>query len=392
MTQLQKGQEVVAGVISLIYARCGSLTARFESVSLKQNAKHPTRLAALLTSNPRDYVMNRVSRYALLLASIVAASPVLAAENLLVFEGGEGPGKGKHVVLVSGDEEYRSEEMLPQLGKILAKRHGYNCTVLFAIDPKTGEINPNISNIPGLDQLDKADLLILFTRFRNLPDDQMKHLVDYIEAGKPIMGLRTATHAFSNAKSKLYGKYTWNNPDKSYKGGFGRQVLGETWVSHHGGHGREATRGILAKEAAGDPILKGIKDGDIFGPSDVYGVNLPDDAKPLVLGQVVAGMKPSDPPVEGKKNDPMMPVAWKRVLKKENGKEQRVFTATVANGQDFSSEGLRRLLVNAAYWATGLEDRIPVASEVGLVGEYNPPPFGNNRFRKGLKPVDHQVK
>ena len=62
----------------------------------------------------------------------------------VVYEGGDGPGKGKHVVLVSGDDEYRSEELLPQLGKILAKRHGFKCTVLFAIDPATGTINPKI--------------------------------------------------------------------------------------------------------------------------------------------------------------------------------------------------------------------------------------------------------
>src|SRR5687768_17170857 len=70
----------------------------------------------------------------------------------LVFEGGEGAGKGKHVVLLSGDEEYRSEEVMPQLGKILSKHHGFKCTVLFAIDKKTGEINPNVTdNIPGME-------------------------------------------------------------------------------------------------------------------------------------------------------------------------------------------------------------------------------------------------
>src|SRR5882672_1479276 len=99
-----------------------------------------------------------------------------AVDPWVVYEGKQGPGVGKHVVLVSGDEEYRSEETLPQLGKILAKHHGFKCTVLFAIDPKDGTINPNISNIPGLEALKSADLLILFTRFRHLPEEQMKHL------------------------------------------------------------------------------------------------------------------------------------------------------------------------------------------------------------------------
>src|SRR4029077_19657060 len=110
--------------------------------------------------------------------------------------------KGKHIVLVSGDEEYRSEEGLPQLGKILAKRHGFTCTVLFAIDPKDGTINPNVSNIPGLEALTTADLMIILTRFRDLPDEQMKHIIDYVESGRPIIGLRTATHAFNIKKGK----------------------------------------------------------------------------------------------------------------------------------------------------------------------------------------------
>src|SRR5208282_2884422 len=121
-----------------------------------------------------------------------------AADPWVVLDGFDGPGKGKHIVLVSGDEEYRSEEALPQLAKILAKQHGFKCTVLFAIDPKDGTINPNVNNnIPGLEALKTADLMILATRFRNLPDDQMKHIVDYIDAGKPIIGLRTATHSFN---------------------------------------------------------------------------------------------------------------------------------------------------------------------------------------------------
>src|SRR5262245_65661752 len=110
---------------------------------------------------------------------LVAMLRVLPPDDSLfvVYDGFDGPGKGKHVVLVSGDEEYRSEESLPQLGKILAKRHGFKCTVLFAIDPKDGTINPDIKdNIPGLESLGSADLMVLFTRMRDLPDEQMKHI------------------------------------------------------------------------------------------------------------------------------------------------------------------------------------------------------------------------
>src|SRR6187431_2708271 len=111
----------------------------------------------------------------------LAATMARAQDPWVVYEGKEGPGKGKHIVLVSGDEEYRSEEALPQLAKILAKHHGFKCTVLFAIDPNIR------SNIPGLEALKTADLMIIQTRFRDLPDDQMQHVVDYLDAGKPVI-------------------------------------------------------------------------------------------------------------------------------------------------------------------------------------------------------------
>src|SRR6187399_1739042 len=146
-----------------------------------------------------------------------------AADPWVVYDGFEGPGKGKHIVLISGDEEYRSEEALPQLGKILAKRHGFKCTVLFPIDPASGVINPEVSNIPGTEALATADLMIIATRFRDLPDEQMKPIVDFIESGKPIIGMRTATHAFNIKEGKKYSKYTWTNGSKDYEKGFGRQ-------------------------------------------------------------------------------------------------------------------------------------------------------------------------
>ena len=75
-------------------------------------------------------------RFALCLLVLgLIASTARATDPWIVLEGGDGPGKGKHIVLVSGDDEYRSEEACPQLAKILSKQHGFKCTVLFAIDP-----------------------------------------------------------------------------------------------------------------------------------------------------------------------------------------------------------------------------------------------------------------
>src|ERR1044071_5347927 len=152
------------------------------------------------------------------------------ASDWVVYQGGEGPGKGKHIVLISGDEEYRSEEGLPMLAKILAVRHGFKCTVLFPIKPADGTIDPNDhGNIPGMEALDSADLCIMLWRFRELPDDKMKHFVDYFLAGKPFIALRTSTHAFAYTQNKQspYAKFDWQS--KEWPSGFGRQVLGETW-------------------------------------------------------------------------------------------------------------------------------------------------------------------
>ncbi len=171
-------------------------------------------------------------------------------------------------------------------------------------------------------------------------------------------------------------------------------MLGETWVNHHGAHGKEGTRGLIVKGQEKNPILRGIKDGDIFGVTDVYTVNLPlpETCTPLVLGEVVAGLKPTDKAVEGKKNDPMMPIAWTKTYAAKDGKTGKSFTTTMGCSQDLESEGFRRLLVNATYWAVGLEDKIPPKSKVDLVGEYKPSPFRGNGFVKGVKPEDLAIK
>src|SRR6478736_1554522 len=125
--------------------------------------------ASLGLDSSEDWKMKAVALIVVLM--LLICLPTFAAG--VTYEGGEGPGKGKHIVLVSGDEEYRSEESLPQLAKILARHHGFKCTVLFAIEDgreipaaggkapsvvrtNVGEINPNISNIPGLEAPDTA--------------------------------------------------------------------------------------------------------------------------------------------------------------------------------------------------------------------------------------------
>ena len=332
--------------------------------------------------------MRKATLLSLLLAFTVALT-AKAEEQWITFEGKDGPGKGKHIVFVSGDDEYRSEEALPLLAKIMAEHHGFKCTVLFAIDPNTGAITPSHqTNIPGLEALDDADLAVFLLRFRNLPDAQMKHIVDYTNSGKPIIGMRTSTHAFNIPGDATYHKYSFNY-NGEYKKGWGRQVLGETWINHHGHHGRESTGGIPVKGKEAHPILRGCK--NIWGDTDVYGVTkLEGDSDPILLGAVLAGMTPDAKPVEGKKNDPMMPVAWVKSYKGDSGKVSKVFNTTMGAATDLASEGTRRMMVNSMFWCLGMEDTITADLDVSIIGDYKPTRFGFGGFRKGLKPSDYK--
>ncbi|MGA7408990.1 MAG: ThuA domain-containing protein [Bryobacteraceae bacterium] len=307
------------------------------------------------------------------------------------FQGHSGPGKGKRIVLIAADDEYHSEEMLPQLAKILAEHQGFDCTVLFSINPSDGTIDPHQRrNIPGLEALETADLLILFARFRDLPGDQMKKIVDYVESGRPVIGIRTATHAFAIEAGETYSRYSWNSKIEGWEGGFGRKILGETWVAHHGDHGKQSSRAVIVPGEEKNPILRGIGDREIWVPTDVYEVRLPLPATchPLLQGQVLSGMQPNDPAVVGKPNDPMLPVAWTNAYTGALGKSSRVFTTTMGSADDFLNEAFRRLLVNAAFWAIGLETRIPAKADVGLVGTYHPRSFLDEDYTRGIHPSD----
>lgn len=319
----------------------------------------------------------------------------------LTFEGGEGPGKGKHIVLISGDEEYRSEEALPQMAKILSSQHGFTCTVLFAQDPeKPGVVDPNYTgNIPGLEALKSADLMYIFTRFRKLPDEQMQYIDDYLMQGKPVVGVRTSTHAFNHDSADPWAHYgnSYKGEKEEWRGGFGKLVLGENWYYHHGSHKHQSARGVTAPGAEGHPITNGIGPGEVWGSSDVYGVHLPqgEGEQAIYLGQVVNrkgeydstdvhyGMRPTDDEVadnahKGKKeitnvNSPMMPVVWTKEYQLPGGSPGKSVCATVGVAVDMLVEGTRRMLVNSVYWS--LDMPVPEKAQADIVGDYNPTQF-----------------
>lgn len=300
------------------------------------------------------------------------------------------PGRGRRIVFVAGDEEYRSEESLPLLARSM-NQLGFECIVLFSQSQESGEIDPDESTfIPGLEYIRGAELLVLQLRFRELKDADMKYIVDYVEAGKPVVGIRTSTHAFNYTKNKEseYAHWSWSN--KQWAGGFGKQILGETWVAHHGHHGEQATRGLANTELAKHPVLRNV--GACFGPTDVYAIReLPDDAQVLLWGEVVAGMDEKDPALEGEKNEPMQPVAWLRQRKLSDEVTQRIFATTMGTAADWLDADLRRLFIQASLWCLGNEDEIPKEGFAApLIGIYEPTNFGFGKGRLGYKPEDYR--
>jgi len=306
-------------------------------------------------------IMKRLLPALLLLAFL--CSPASAQ---LVLPAKDGPGKGKRIVLIGGDEEYRSEESNPMLGKILSQRHGFDCTVLFSMSADNRYIDPNNQkNIPGFETLNDADLLIIGTRYRQLDEASYRILFNYLNAGKPVIGYRTATHAFTG-KGVTDG-FKWNS--------FGPNILGEGWVNHHGRHKVQGCRGVAVKANADHPVANSIK--TLWGPSDVYGVKRvsPDNATILFRGAVTESLDPGSAAVAGEINDPMMPLAWLRDYTAPDGSTKgRAFCTTMGASVDFADENLRRLIVNAAFHLTGLE--VPEKADVNYVDGFNPTFYG----------------
>ncbi len=303
------------------------------------------------------------------------------------YPGGAGPGHGKHVVLLAGDEEYRSEDSLPMLGKILSVRHGFDCSVLFSVGPD-GCIDPNANgSLSHPEALDSADAIVMLIRFRKWPDDTMKRFANAIRRGVPVVALRTSTHAFQLPASSSFPEFN----------SFGKRVLGEQWVSHWGNHKAEATRGIIEAANAAHPLLRGVQ--EVFGDSDVYEAAPPADARILLRGQVLVGMNPADAPATYAKkradggeqpvNQPMMPVAWCRHVTNDAGTTNPVLCTTMGAATDLANEGLRRLVINGVYWGLGLD--VPAMADVRTVGDYQPLPYGFNGYRKSVKPSAHAL-
>ncbi|MFY0654847.1 MAG: ThuA domain-containing protein [Cyclobacteriaceae bacterium] len=303
----------------------------------------------------------------------------------VVYKGQKGPGNGKNIVFIASDHEYRGEETLPALARILAKRYGFTCTVVWALDDK-GNIHPGSSNIKGLEVLKDADLMVLFLRFADFSDDQMQHIDDFIKRGGPVVGLRTSTHAFRNKDNA-----NWNHYDYKYEGsknewhgGFGELILGETWVGHYGKNHKQASLVLIEDENKEHPILSGVNDAWAqCGGYNAYPEGK--DLQVLARGRVLNGMTPDSEPDKSKEE---LPVAWVRTYELPSGASGRAFTTTHGASEDILSEGFRRLLINACFWGASMEEHIKPDNNIEFVGEYKPTTFNFSGYKTNVKPSD----
>lgn len=317
-------------------------------------------------------------------AILVALSyTAVASAQGVVYQGDVGAGQGKHIVFLAGDHEYRSEETLPALARILAKHHGFKCTVLFTTDPQTGEILPGSNWMPGTDALQDADLMVIFLRFQDFPPEQMQPIVDYLDRAGPVVGLRTSTHAFKIPKDSQYARFDHQYPGAEYFKGFGRQVLGETWVSHYGTNHVMSTRLDIVAEAKSHPILQGVHRP--WAQCGGYWTDPTPDSTVLALAQPLQGMTPDSPAAADK--DPC-PGVWIRHYKGQRGQEGRVFTSTYGASEDILNDDYRRLLINGCLWAVGLEQSIQADADISFVGTFHPTTYRFDGYQTGIKPAE----
>ncbi len=279
---------------------------------------------------------------------------------------------------------------MPMFARILAEKHGFDTTVLFSADDD-GTINPKATaSLKGVEALDSADAVVMLLRFRNWDDEAMGKFSAAVDRGVPIVALRTSTHAFNFKNDSKWADWSWNHPS----GGFGKKVLGETWLTHWGKHKVEATRGVIEKGQEENPLLNGVE--GVFGDTDVYEAAPPADATVLLRGIVLKGMAETDEPADYMKkakgganqkvNEPAMPVAWSRQVKNTAGTTNRILTTTMGAATDLTSEGLRRLVVNGVFWGLGLE--VPEKADVSVKTDLVPSKYGFNGFKPGMKAAD----
>ncbi len=288
-----------------------------------------------------------------------------------------------HIVFVTGDEEYRSEESMPMLAKILKRDYGFDVTVLYALNEE-GYIDPNVlDNIAGLNALEEADMMVMFTRFRALPDSQAKYILDFAESGKPMAGFRTATHAFLYRDDAARAHLNDDWPIK---------VFGQKWITHHGHFDDGAnplTDVTLIEDMADHPVLSGVEPFQAYswlyhvhgGDYALYG-----DSEPLLMGKALKSGHANNNRLD---RFPLTnPVAWTKTYTGASGTAARVFFTTLGHPYDFKDASMRRLALNGILWALG-HDVPEGGANAALAAPFDPNNSGfGDKFKAGMRPED----
>lgn len=321
-------------------------------------------------------------KYYLLSLVVCFISWAQAQDSYLHFPGETG---AKHIVFLSGDEEYRSEEGLPMLAQMMSRHHGFECSVLFSLNDE-GMVDPeNQKSLSNPEILDKADMIVMLLRFRQWDGSAMEKFEAAYLRGVPIIALRTSSHAFIYDKKSKWHRYSSKSEVQGWERGFGDKVLGEWWGFHHGRHKKEGCRSVVEKEQSENTVLNGV--GEFFCLADVYRADPPRDSTILLRGAVTKSLEPDSVNLEGEKNNPMQPIAWTRLVENEKGNTNRVFMCTMGAAIDLQEESLRRLIANAIFW--GFERVVPEKLNVEIPSSYKPTMYGFKTYKKNMRPVDH---
>ena len=292
--------------------------------------------------------------------------------------------KSPHIVFVMGDEEYRSEESMPMLAQIIQRELGAKVSLCYSVD-SAGYIDPNrLDHIEGLEVLEEADMMVLFTRFRALPKDELKYITDFAESGKPMVGFRTSTHAFRYKEDSTL--FPMNND-------WPTEVFGQQWITHHG-HFADGNAPLTDVQILGDnqhPILQGVAPFQAY--SWLYHVNggewkLNYDGDLLLEGKALKSNHANNDRLD---QYPITnPVAWTKTHTGESGTTARVFFTTLGHPYDFKEVSMRKLAANGIYWALGKEADIPKEGlNVDFVDPYEPNNSGfGDKYKKGKKPLE----
>ena len=310
--------------------------------------------------------------YKMCFAAVVAV--LLTAPSVCSADEAEAGVRGRpHAVFLIGDREYRSEESMPMLARILKNRHGFDVTLCFSLN-EDGVIDPNRPYyFQGIEALADADLMVVYMSWRQPTPGQLGYITDFLMSGGAVVGFRPTVLTF---------EFPADHPNAALNTEWPHEVLGLRWISHHGS--ANSTDAFLVEDQKHHPVLRGVQ--PFHARSWLYhsADHLHANAQPLMYGRAVRGAQPG-----GEHFSDPQPVAWMHQREPAYG-AGRSFFITLGNPEDFAEESMRRLSLQGMFWALGREDEIPRQGlDVDLLMEYRPHPSGFGKvYKQNLRPEE----